>query len=205
MGLGFYRDEPCLCSAYDMDSAEYRSCALKVDKLVHPDLHFVFPVNTTDSVKKHPVSNQFLEEWRAFVMANPYGSMFEWLQQLGIENKQNRIEQFQAIRNDEPQTGHDTAEDQQQVRAADARQDHAAPADETVLADPGMQVETTGPVMSQDPCLEGDVGAGAHMHTDRESPVESGRQRELRRRVDVHAPDPDKNRSAQANEQVAEP
>jgi len=80
-----------LCSAYDMDSAEYRSCALKVDKLVHPDLHFVFPVNTTDSVKKHPVSNQFLEEWRAFVMANPYGSLFEWLQQLGIENKQGSI------------------------------------------------------------------------------------------------------------------
>ncbi|MCW5519938.1 DNA polymerase III subunit delta' [Aureitalea sp. L0-47] len=80
-----------LCSQHTEDSPEYTSCGMKVDKLVHPDLHFVFPVNTTSSVKKHPVSNQFLEEWREFVSANPYGSLFEWLQQLGIENKQGSI------------------------------------------------------------------------------------------------------------------
>ena len=80
-----------LCSQHDPESPEYQACAIKVDKLAHPDLHFVFPVNTTSSVKKHPVSNQFLEEWREFVGSNPYGSLFEWLQQLGIENKQGSI------------------------------------------------------------------------------------------------------------------
>jgi DNA polymerase-3 subunit delta' len=40
---------------------------IKVDKLQHPDLHFAFPVTTNDSVKKHPVSNLFLSEWRDFV------------------------------------------------------------------------------------------------------------------------------------------
>ena len=80
-----------LCSQHSEGSPEYDNCALKVNKLVHPDLHFVFPVNTTSSVKKHPVSNQFLEEWREFVFSNPYGSLFEWLQLLGIENKQGSI------------------------------------------------------------------------------------------------------------------
>ncbi len=80
-----------LCSQYDTSSIEYSVCANKVNKLIHPDLHFVFPVNTTSAVKKHAVSNQFLEEWREFVKSNPYGSLFEWLQILGIENKQGTI------------------------------------------------------------------------------------------------------------------
>ncbi|MEP2936553.1 MAG: DNA polymerase III subunit delta' [Gilvibacter sp.] len=63
----------------------------KVAQLTHPDLHFVFPVATTDKVKKHPVSSNFLEAWRSFVHDNPYASLFEWYQHLGIENKQGRI------------------------------------------------------------------------------------------------------------------
>lgn len=63
----------------------------KVAQLTHPDLHFVFPVATTDKVKKHPVSSHFLESWRSFVQENPYASLFEWYQHLGIENKQGRI------------------------------------------------------------------------------------------------------------------
>ena len=62
-----------------------------VRQLAHPDLHFIFPVNTNHTVKKHPVSSLFLEEWRDFVKNKPYGSLFQWLQQLGIENKQGNI------------------------------------------------------------------------------------------------------------------
>ena len=64
---------------------------LKVDKLQHPDLHFAFPVTTNDSVKKHPISNLFLEDWRAFLNDQPYGSLFNWLQFIGVENKQGLI------------------------------------------------------------------------------------------------------------------
>lgn len=64
---------------------------LKCSKLVHPDLHFAFPVATNDRVKKHPVSNLFLEEWRLFMQSNPYQNLFEWLQSIGIENKQGQI------------------------------------------------------------------------------------------------------------------
>jgi len=76
-----------LCST----SNDKEACALKCSKLMHPDLHFAFPVATNDKIKSKPVSNFFLEEWREFVDAHPYGNLFEWLQSIGIENKQGQI------------------------------------------------------------------------------------------------------------------
>jgi len=67
------------------------ACNLKFSKLTHPDLHFAFPVATTSSVKKNPISDLFLEEWRHFITTNPYGDILDWFQQLGIENKQGQI------------------------------------------------------------------------------------------------------------------
>jgi DNA polymerase-3 subunit delta' len=67
------------------------SCNVKFEKLAHPDLHFAFPVAVNDKVKKHPVSNLFLGEWRDFIKNTPYGSLFNWYQKLGIENKQGQI------------------------------------------------------------------------------------------------------------------
>jgi DNA polymerase-3 subunit delta' len=63
----------------------------KCNSLVHPDLHFVFPVATTSSVKKHPVSDLFLEQWRNFVLENPFRDYFDWLNFIGAEKKQGQI------------------------------------------------------------------------------------------------------------------
>lgn len=71
-------------------------CNLKVNKLSHPDLHFVYPVATNDQVKKYPVSSHFVEEWRAFVLENPYADIFEWYQKIGIEKKQGLISVYEA-------------------------------------------------------------------------------------------------------------
>lgn len=73
------------------DQSGCHACHVKFDKLVHPDLHFVFPVNKTEKVKDHPISDLFLEEWRNFVLQSPYGTLFNWYQSLGIENKQGQI------------------------------------------------------------------------------------------------------------------
>ena len=70
---------------------ENPSARLKFDKLVHPDLHFAFPVTTTDRIKTKPVSDLFIEEWRQFVLENPYRNVFDWMQYLGIEKKQGQI------------------------------------------------------------------------------------------------------------------
>jgi len=72
-------------------SVNSEACHLKCNNLQHPDLHFAFPVTTTDAVKKHAVSNLFLKDWRTFIKEQPYGSLFNWLQQIGVENKQGNI------------------------------------------------------------------------------------------------------------------
>tara|TARA_R110002126_G_scaffold129572_1_gene272426 strand:- start:446 stop:1588 length:1143 start_codon:yes stop_codon:yes gene_type:complete len=76
-----------LCNFSDNGDA----CNLKCNKLQHPDLHFAFPVTTNDAVKKHAVSDLFLEDWRQFINEQPYGSLFNWLQHIGVENKQGLI------------------------------------------------------------------------------------------------------------------
>jgi len=76
-----------LCSTSDDKTA----CELKCSKLTHPDLHFAFPVTTNDSVKKHPISNLFIDDWRIFMKEKPYGNLYNWLQFIGVENKQGLI------------------------------------------------------------------------------------------------------------------
>jgi len=73
------------------NSGENRICNLKFEHFSHPDLHFVFPVATTDSVKSHATSDHFMIEWRQFLNENPYGGLFDWLKNLGIQNKQGLI------------------------------------------------------------------------------------------------------------------
>ena len=85
-----------LCHKYENGSADYISCKNKIAKLTHPDLHFVYPVNTSDIAKKNAISDNYAEEWRNFVLYNPYASLFEWLQSIGIENKQGNISKFEA-------------------------------------------------------------------------------------------------------------
>ncbi len=85
-----------LCDQYEKGSAEYISCKNKVSKLIHPDLHFVYPVNTSDDIKKNAVSDNYAESWRNFVLKNPYASLFEWLKSIGIEKKQGNISKFEA-------------------------------------------------------------------------------------------------------------
>ncbi|HEA28539.1 MAG TPA: DNA polymerase III subunit delta' [Leeuwenhoekiella sp.] len=73
------------------------ACNVKFKNLSHPDLHFAFPVATNENVKKHPVSANFLKEWRDFVAKNAYASLYEWHQHIGIEKKQGQIGVDEAL------------------------------------------------------------------------------------------------------------
>ena len=79
------------------DKKEEESCGIcpscnKYLKLIHPDLHFVFPVNKTEEVTKdNPVSDDFIFKWREMLLENPYPTMFGWYEKIGIENKQGII------------------------------------------------------------------------------------------------------------------
>ncbi|WP_109832407.1 DNA polymerase III subunit [Reichenbachiella versicolor] len=79
------------------DKQENDSCGkcpscVKMDKLVHPDLQFVFPVSATKGISgKNVVSSSYLNEWREFLIANPFGSLEDWSGHYGAENKQANI------------------------------------------------------------------------------------------------------------------
>ncbi len=73
----------------ETDSCGVCPTCQKVQKLVHPDLHFVVPTNTTKSVKSNPESDLFMEEWREFFLKNDgYFNDNDWYSFLDIENKQ---------------------------------------------------------------------------------------------------------------------
>jgi DNA polymerase-3 subunit delta' len=67
------------------------ACNLKFAHFSHPDLHFIYPNVTTEEIKSKPKSLDFITEWRAFLQQNIYGSLFDWYQHLGVQNKQGEI------------------------------------------------------------------------------------------------------------------
>lgn len=58
-----------------------------VDKLQHPDLHFVFPIYKKTS-GKDSFCDEFLKEWREQVLTHPYFGMAEWMNMAGADNQQ---------------------------------------------------------------------------------------------------------------------
>lgn len=62
----------------------------KANELIHPDIHFSYPVITKKPGEK-PISTDFIKEWREFIAQNPYGNIYDWLQFIGAENKQGNI------------------------------------------------------------------------------------------------------------------
>lgn len=75
-----------------LDSCGVCPSCIKYQKLIHPDLHFIYPVATTKKVPKKPKSRDFIEEWRNYLLQNNYqGNLHEWYEFIGIENKQGII------------------------------------------------------------------------------------------------------------------
>lgn len=75
---------------------EHDSCGVcpscsKYQKLIHPDLHFVYPTATTKSVAKDASSVKFIEDWRTFIADSPYQGLTDWSNHIGAENKQASI------------------------------------------------------------------------------------------------------------------
>ena len=62
----------------------------KIKGMVHPDIHFTYPV-ITKKAGTPPISTDFIHEWREFISLYPYGNIYDWLQFIGAENKQGNI------------------------------------------------------------------------------------------------------------------
>jgi DNA polymerase-3 subunit delta' len=89
LALAYAQYVSCTNRQNDESCGECPSCK-KYRKLIHPDLHFVFPVVKTPKYKD-PVSDNFIEEWRKMIFTNPYFNLDDWFDFIGVENAQGLI------------------------------------------------------------------------------------------------------------------
>jgi DNA polymerase-3 subunit delta' len=71
---------------------ECPSCKM-MDRLAHPDVHFVFPVVNKKGASgdKSSVSDDYIDAWRELIATRPYFNMSHWLKAMGADNQQAKI------------------------------------------------------------------------------------------------------------------
>ena len=79
----------------ETDSCNSCHSCLMYNSLSHPDLHLIFPVLKINKIK-HPVSDNFISQWREIVSDNPYLSLTDWYKYFDAENKQGAIYKHEA-------------------------------------------------------------------------------------------------------------
>lgn len=74
------------------DSCGVCPSCIKFAKLVHPDLHFIYPVATTKEVDRKPVSSDFSKTWREALLDSDFRlNLNDWYKLAGFEKKQGII------------------------------------------------------------------------------------------------------------------
>ena len=80
------------------DSCGVCSNCIKISKLVHPDIHFTFPINTSTTIggEKRGEVEMFYPLWRELVKENPYFGEQQMYKAFGIDNKLGTISVAEA-------------------------------------------------------------------------------------------------------------
>lgn len=101
-----YENEGCGALALALAYIQYLNCSNRTDgdscgecpscrqisKLIHPDVHFVFPVNKGPKTSDDkPTSESYLKYWRELAVANPYFTEADLQKAIGIESKNGLI------------------------------------------------------------------------------------------------------------------
>ena len=89
--IAFARYLLCRDKGTGADSCGTCPACVKMDKLVHPDLHFVFPVINKGTSERSTTSDEEITTWRECVLDKQYFSFEEWLGALDANNKQASI------------------------------------------------------------------------------------------------------------------
>ena len=89
MALAFSKYISCENRSGTDSCGTCKSC-LKYDKMIHPDLHFVFPV-IKDKRGTEPVSDSYIREWREIVNRSPWFTLNDWLGSIDVGNAQGLI------------------------------------------------------------------------------------------------------------------
>ena len=88
-----FGDEPVINTTSqftNIDSCGVCAACKKATAMVHPDIHYCYPVITKKSGTP-PLSTDYINDWRIYFTQQPYGNIFDWLQFIKAENKQGNI------------------------------------------------------------------------------------------------------------------
>lgn len=88
--FGFDEPTPIETKIHYEDACGECAACMKASQMVHPDIHFSYPVIPKKSGDK-PKSTDHITAWREFVKQSPYGNVYDWLQHINAENKQGNI------------------------------------------------------------------------------------------------------------------
>lgn len=89
LALAYAQYISCENRGPDDSCGQCKSCK-KYQKLIHPDLHFVYPVIKVPRLT-NPVSSDYITEWRRFLLQSPFQDLNNWLAAMGAENQQAGI------------------------------------------------------------------------------------------------------------------
>lgn len=90
LALAFTQYVVCENKQGDDSCGQCPSC-VKAQKMIHPDIHYTYPVIARKPSPHPSLSTDYIQEWRNAILKNPYINEVEWLQFIGAENKQGNI------------------------------------------------------------------------------------------------------------------
>jgi DNA polymerase-3 subunit delta' len=78
------------------DRKEGESCGVcsscrKYAKIIHPDLHFAFPIFKPKGSKKDAYCDDYIAQWREILLKSHYFSLNQWINKINAENAQVTI------------------------------------------------------------------------------------------------------------------
>lgn len=93
LGIALAFSQYVVCeNKQENDSCGECSACLKAQKLVHPDIHFTYPVIRKHKSPTPSLSADYIEEWRKKITEeHTYFNSFDWLQSIDARNKQGNI------------------------------------------------------------------------------------------------------------------
>ena len=80
----------CCTDRKDGEACGHCQSCKQWDQLMHPDVHFMFPIVSSEK-KKKTICADYLTEWRELLMNSSYFSYSQWLDAIDAENSQALI------------------------------------------------------------------------------------------------------------------
>ena len=80
----------CCTNRTDGEACGHCQSCKQWEQLMHPDVHFMFPIVSSEK-KKKTICADYLTEWRELLINSPYFSYSQWLEAIDAENSQALI------------------------------------------------------------------------------------------------------------------